>query len=424
MPKVKSESKTQTQSSPESKKRSPTNSSAGKKPPAGYNQPNLPGVEASTTARSTSAKTLPKEPEQRETLYPEPKARLGMLTADLAKKYLGWVTPVGEQKFGADRHFIHDLCGPVKFTNNVTNRPIYTAVVETLVQEILRGNWELNGEPVIIGKTGLVLNGQHTLIAIVLAAQKWSQAKQSYSDAWPEEPKVSKFVIVGIDESDKVVNTMDTCKPRTLADVFYRSEHFRDMPSNSRKKASRVCDYAVRLLWHRTGAGLDAFTPRRTHAESLDFINRHPTVLRCVKHIIEEDGKDGRIQRYMPPGYAAGMLYLMAASGSNESLYSESHLPVEADTVDLKLFDEACNFFVELAAGATGMVPVVEAFIKLADTGGTLEERCAVLSKAWLAYPKVKPDDLKLEYEIRDGVRYLVEQPTVGGIDLGPQRGE
>jgi len=52
----------------------------------------------------------------------------------------------------------------------------------------------------------------------------------------------------------------------------------------------------------------------------------------------------------------------------------------------------------------------------------TVQERCALLTKAWLCYAAGNPiteDAIALEYHTdEDGIRTLVESPTMGGIDL------
>lgn len=51
------------------------------------------------------------------------------------------------------------------------NRPICTANVNRLADEIEKGDWCLNGEPIIFADTGLLLDGQHRLSAVIKAKQ-------------------------------------------------------------------------------------------------------------------------------------------------------------------------------------------------------------------------------------------------------------
>jgi len=367
----------------------------------------------------------------REVIYEEVSSSICMeaqqtaITAQECKDLLGWQEETDEVKF-ANEYLLKDLHGcKIRCANNVTNRPLYKAILDTLQQEHLRKRWQFNGEPIIIGKTGLVLNGQHTMISLILAAQAWSLNKEKWEDYWTTEPTMDKLIVSGVDESDDTVNTMDTCKPRSLADVIYRSEFFSSMKTNDRRACSKITDYAIKLLWHRTGACLDAFAPRRTHAESLDFINRHPKLLACVKHVYEENGDDNKIGRYLSPGNASGLLFLMGCSASERKVYCSASVPSE-DSLDWSNWDKACDFWVVLASCDKKTCAIRTATSKMTEDSGGLSnaEKCAIIVQAWNAYVNDKPiteETLKLDYLVDQDtlVKQLVEHPNVGGIDLG-----
>ena len=348
----------------------------------------------------------------------------GAITAEQARKLLGWQEEAGEEKFG-DSYLLRLEDGTkVRCLNNVINRPLYPAVVKTLKQEHLRRRWRMNGEPIIVGRTGQILNGQHTLVSLILAAKDWS-SDDRWKEFWPTEPTMEKLVVFGINEDDTTVNTMDTCKPRSLTEVVFRSEYFADLKPKNRRAVSRMADYAVRFLWHRTGADIDAFAPRRTHAESLDFIARHPRVLECVKYIYEEDDA-GKVSRIVSPGYAAGLLYLMGCAKTDPLDYHSANISEKG--LDWSLWDTACEFWVLLAGKDKQLLPVHKAIAEiLQGGGGSVAERCAIICKAWELYlgkktitlESVMPDYLDAD----EGYRKLAEEPTVGGID-GADLGE
>lgn len=349
----------------------------------------------------------------------------GPITVDKAKQLLGWEEEEEKKPFG-NKHLgeISRAYGAkVRCTNNVANRPIYSSQLETLKQEILRGRWVFNGEPIIIGITGLILNGQHTLLALILAAKEWA----THPDRWPvwtEAPTLDKLVIVGVAEDDDTVNTMDTCKPRSLADVIYRASYFKDLPGKAQKTVARMAQYAIKMMWLRTGIHMNAFAVRRTHAESVDFLNKHPQLLKAVRHIYEEDDDTGKIAKYLSPGYAAAALFLMGCSSTDAKSYYTAEDPGEQH-LDLENWDRACEFFVELAGGAIGLKPVRDEIGKLISNGSTRwSDRWAVLAKAWQPYSNSKPVTAKavaLEFVVKDGDRHLVEDPTIGGIDVGEE---
>lgn len=366
------------------------------------------------------------KPTEREVVYPKPGATLyavgsssGPLTADVAKELLGFE----EVKKDFSRE-VNSLLGiKAVLNNNISNRPIYTSTVQALSQEILRKRWKLNGEPIILGVTGLDLNGQHTLLAMILAVQLWEENPDAYP-GWEEAPTIDKFVIVGIDESDEVVNTMDTCKPRSLADVIFRSHYFEKMESSDRRKCAKICDYAVRMIWNRTGIG-NAFELRRTHSESLAFIENHPKLLECVKFCYEEEGEatdKGKISCYINVGFAAALMYLMGSSNTDPSNYQDSDNPNE-DMLNWDNWEKACDFWVSLAGSelsTSGLKKFYNAHLREYGVPG-VKEKCYMLAKAWILFSDVgNTKAMSLSYEENeDGIRCLAEFPTTGGIDIG-----
>lgn len=350
------------------------------------------------------------------------------ITVELAKKWLGWTVAKPEDKWGDD-YLLRDLSGnKVRCTNNMRNRPLTMSSVAALMQEMLKGRWRLNGETIILGTDGTLLNGQHTLCALVLAEEERTIGKRA--DHWqqyqPHPMTIEKVVVTGIATDDSTVNTMDVCKPRSLAEVIYRSEYFANVKPSQRKAISRATDYAVRLLWKRTGAFMDAFAPRRTHAESLDFIQRHPSLLKAVQHVVEEDDK-GSISKFLTVGYSSAMLYLMATSATADDscLQYQQQTPTEA-TLSLELWDKACEFWVVFGAGGDSLRPLKYALGALYndDTAtASIGAKLALFAKAWNVWSlgdDLTDDALELHYVTDDdGLRTLAECPVVGGIDIG-----
>lgn len=374
--------------------------------------------------------TIEEESAEREIVYPDVRPKLfagdNALTEKTAKKLIGWEpasenAKEGVRVIGTERVFLH---------NNVRNRPIYPAIYLTLKQSILRRRWKVNGESIIVGRTGIVLNSQHTLLALILAVKEWKENPDKWLQFWETEPTIEKTAWFGIEETDEVVNTIDTAKPRTLTDVIYRSEYFQTLTSEKdRKHCAKRLAYAVQRLWDRTGAKQDAYAPIRTHMESIDFINRHGRVLEAVKHIYEEDGTDQRISRYISPGYAAAAFYLMGTSATereneHKTGYIQVRIPSE-EQLDFSNWDTAANFWVELAGRKKTLAPLNEALGTAYEQGyANVEVRWALVAKAWLAYVdrgEITEEDLQLEFTKDEdtGAPVLQEYPSVGGIDLG-----
>lgn len=371
-------------------------------------------------------KTRTRKEGGRQVIYPQVSVRLcqgkDAITVETAKQLLGWEEEE-EEKFGTDYLLKNKEGKKVRCTNNRTNRPISKATLATLKQELLRGKWQFNGEPVIVGRTGVILNGQHSLLSLIHSEEERVAESDTWKDLHPKPLRMDKLVVFGVSEQDQVVNTIDTCRPRSLSDVIFRSGYFQDLKTSDRKVVAKMTDYAVRLLWYRTGGGLNAFAPKRTHSESLDFIDRHPRILECVKHVWEEDSHEKNISKYCSAGYAAGLLYLMGSCQTNPEEYRASENPSE-DCLDWNKWEDACDFFVLLAGGAKETNVIRTALGKIIDDGGgSQKERWALLIKAWNVFsPRkfISKQSIELKYQTdENGIRQLVECPSVGGIDLG-----
>lgn len=342
------------------------------------------------------------------------------ITARDARMLLGWEEESDTHTFG-NKYSITCNGKKVRLNNNINNRPIYQTTIETLKQEHLRKRWRMNCEPIIIGRTGLILNGQHTLISLVLAVEEW-ETNEVWKEYWPKEPTMDKLLVCGAPEDDDTVNTMDTCKPRSLMDVIYRTGYFKNLPVSDQKVVSKMLDYCIRRLW-RTVGDQDAYSIRRTHSESIAFLELHPKCLDAVRFIYEEDdGKAKSIAKFIPAGTAAAMLYLQACSNTNPDSYYTSDKPTE-ELLDMSLWEKACSFWTKLAKGDDKLNAIKSSITALTMEGScSVSERWAILVKAWNAYKDKDPitkEELALEYDYKDNFKVLIEEPLLGGIDVG-----
>lgn len=339
------------------------------------------------------------------------------ITVEKMKEILGWREGTAEfyhLKDRDDKYIILD--------NSTRNRPFSMSLAEMYVQEHLNKRWRLNGENLIIGKYGEVISGQHRGAALILAEQDRVKEPR-WQENWPDTITMSTFVAVGVEETDDVVNTVDTGKPRSLSDTIYRSEHFADLPPKPRKRASSMADWCIRMLWQRTGAQADAFSPRRTHGASLEFLDNHRKIRQAVRHVLEEDA-DGGISAVLSPGYSSAMLYLMAAGKTDPVKYrakaeegqrSEKYL-------DFSLLDKAMEFWLLLGQEGSDISKSVSHKIKQLNRRqnadgemipATLDEKMIVVTYAWLAFLDGKEPKFPREEDL------LKNPPLLGGIDLG-----
>ncbi len=378
----------------------------------------------------------------RKVKYPEYKVELrygkNALTRKEVREYLGWCTsPEEAEKAGVKHPTLKDEEGTDVFLlNNTGNRPLQEAWARTLGQDVLnsgpklpveRRRWQFNGESVIIGDYGNVLSAQHRMIGLELACQQWEGENSSHwKKIWPTMPTLDTIIVYGVKETPEVVRTLDNVRPRSLADVIYTSGFFANMDPADHKKCAKILDHAVKLLWHRTGAMIDPFAPRRTHGESIDFINRHMSLLKTVKHIFKEDKKRA-ISKYISPGYAAAMCFLMAASNTDGEEYRGMSTPTEKG-INFDNREKAYGYWSTFANGEdTELYRVREAIGALTgpDASGTpsLAEKMAILMKGWfsfLAGEDVTTESVELDYyQDSDNIYHLREKIDVGGIDMG-----
>lgn len=237
-------------------------------------------------------------------------------------------------------------------------------------------------------------------------------------------------IIVGVEEDDSVVNTIDTGKPRTLSEVIYRSHYFEGKTNREKEALSKICADGVSLLAYRSGLDREAFcVGKRTHADSLEILERHITLLKAVKHVYDEShGSGTHLREFIPLGWAAALLYLMGSSTTDSEKYRNHDHPSE-NLLEWDRWDEACEFIVLLSQDVPEMNAVREELARLNE----LElkkplNQCHVLVKAWLAFLEhgaqynLKAKDVQLETkESEDGEPFVnpTDYPSVGGIDLG-----
>lgn len=373
-----------------------------------------------------------KQPEG-EIVYPEVDVILckddTQLTCAQAEKFLQWTAEGEGESFEADYLLVDETGKKIRCPANNSNRPFDKTHAKVLQGEILRGNWRLNGESIVIGKYGQVLSGQHRLVALVLAVQEWEADPSKYPH-WKEEPTIPCLVITGVEEDDKTVNTIDTGKPRSLSDVIYRSHYFDGKTNKEKEALAKICAASVSMLAYRTGLDNEAFcVGRRTHADSLSILERHLTLLKAVKHVYEEShGSGTHLREFLPLGYAAALLYLMGSSASDPTKYQSADHPSEK-LLNWDKWDSASEYIVLLSQDVPEMNAIREELARL--NGYELKSplnQCHVIAKGWLEFDRVgagtriKEKAVQMDVqESEDGEFYInpSDYPSVGGIDKG-----
>lgn len=423
-----------------------------------------------TSTGPVEAKSIPLKGKERPILYPVYKVDIccnpvdgtnyaGPLTAAKAKKLLRWETEseffqrrsasdpkMTEKKcrFGDD-YLLKNYAGEkVRCWSNARNRPFDPTHAGKLAQDILNRNWELNLENIIIGCTGLVLSGQHRLCALILAVEEWyatkvQNNKSHWEEFWEEEPYLETTIAFGAKETDKVMRTYDNVKTRTLADTIFTSPFFgRITSSEDRKEVCKMMDSAVDLLWKRTKQATN-WSKYQTHSSSLDFLDKHPKIEACVKHIF--DNNENRIisNLKLNPGACAGMMYLMGSGSTDGEEYYYPQSPKEEKQLKWDHWDKATEFWNGLVDSKNEGFNVLRNTlsslqVSLSDMldGAVVPEKVKqmVLSIAWNVF--LEEQDINEEMlDLKKYIGYnekkerlmISEEPTVGGIDCGVVKG-
>jgi hypothetical protein len=190
-----------------------------------------------------------------EVIYPELEVMIfrgdNPLKVAEAKKILGWQEESENVKFGND-FLLKDLQDKkIRCGRNRKNRPFQASLAKEWMSEVLKLHWKLNGETIIVDRLGELQSGQHRLIGLILAAQESILHPGKWRQYWKgQEPTMDTIIVVGVSEEDETINTIDCGKPRSLADVIYRSPFFSDLNASERSSCARVCSFAVKLIWH------------------------------------------------------------------------------------------------------------------------------------------------------------------------------
>ncbi len=359
------------------------------------------------------------------------------VTHEVAKQMMGYrVLPPEstEPPMGTDVEGNKYVCD-----NNTRNRPFTDADARKYAQDFLNRNFKLNGEALIFGTTGEVLSGQHRNMGLIYAEQCWRLNKPlrgsgevDWKAKWPDGPPILETVAsYGIDEGPETIRTLDNVKTRSVSDMLYGMGLLTAKTPSQMKTLSRATDFAMRFLWHRVGADLDAYAPRRTNSEAEDFVRRHKRLCEAVAHVCDNDSQ-GKVSKIVPTGVASGLMYLMASCKTDPTGYRSAEHPGD-DQLDFSAWDKAEEFWVLLVGGNPDFKAVKDALKALfgvnTQLNPTVAEKVGVLVNAWNLFvngEKMTPGKLKLEYaqecfgedgELESHV--MVNPPVVGGIDQG-----
>lgn len=281
----------------------------------------------------------------------------------------------------------------------------------------------INGSSIGLSRTGRVESGQHSLCALKKANQLYRAAPKGTYPEWDEYlakhgdrhdwgpngtpgPVLETILVTGLSEDRRVLMTVDNCKPRSEADVFYTSDIFvklRDLPAK-RQEMSRMLASCVDMFWKRT-----ARKGYKTHTEVMQMVQDHGKLIKAVEHLFQENAEvrrtaEGKLvggylitNLGLSAGQAACLCYLMGCSASDGDEYRNGKPAPREKELDWSRWDKAKQFW-SMIGGDAGFEPVRRALLtkiiggnetEITLAGGLAQRsKLALLAKAWEVFHK------------------------------------
>lgn len=224
---------------------------------------------------------------------------------------------------------------------NNSNRPMSQGVAKLYANEMLRGQWKCNGEPLIFsidadGNEHLI-SGQHRLQGLILA-----QKAVEKGEDWPvAQPEWDAVVISGVPHD--TADTVDTGKIRTHSDVLFRDPYIDTIIPDSwndtvakRKLWTKTLAGAARLVWLIDGGAVVSSAPKFLISEMLIFIQHtHPELYKFVTMVLDANDADGGnkgLKMSLP--YLAALCYVASIDNTKGGGTAIVIDETTADTID------------------------------------------------------------------------------------------
>lgn len=241
---------------------------------------------------------------------------------------------------------------------NNSNRPLSKGVAALYANEMLRGQWKCNGEPLIFsvdadGNEHLI-SGQHRLQGLVLAQQAIEK-----DEVWPNAQTEWDTVIIYRVPHD-TADTVDTGKTRSHSDVLFRDPWVDSVipeawnaTISKRKTWTKTLAGAARLVWLIEGGAVVSSAPKFLISEMLTFIqNQHPLLAGFVTMVLDANDSDGDnhgLKMSLP--YLAALTYV-ACLEENDVLDDNGDTIKEVRIIDD--IQDAMDMFLNQLAVGTG----------------------------------------------------------------------
>lgn len=152
----------------------------------------------------------------------------------------------------AELEFITPALAKQLLEQNPRNRNLSGMAVKKYASDMKTGRWNNNGQTIVISESGYLLDGQHRCAAVLASGVT-----------------IAAFVVRGA--PDKVYTTIDTGRPRSLADLL-TIEGYVD--------AKRLQSVSTITYNYATGA---AYGYQPTKAALFEFVTAHPYLTDAVR---------------------------------------------------------------------------------------------------------------------------------------------
>jgi hypothetical protein len=159
----------------------------------------------------------------------------------------------------------------IMLDGNTGNRPLSSATVDKYASAMKRGEWILNGEPIIIFEDGTVGNGQHRLHAVIKSGAP-----------------LQTLIVYGA--KNEAFKTLDGGKPRRAPDILAINGNI-----NVTCLASAARSYMIEYIYGRAQFEI-------TSTQILDVVNNHPH----INHWVVKQ-QNGKCKKVMPSAFAGIM---------------------------------------------------------------------------------------------------------------------
>lgn len=170
---------------------------------------------------------------------------------------------------------------------NTHNRPKRDRRISMYARDMADGNWLLNGDAIRFSETGVLLDGQHRLMAVI-----------------ESEATIESVVVRGLPNETQA--TMDHGSSRQMSDEL----HLR-----GEKNSSVLAAVARRVsLWDAGFIVNSKYSP--TDAEMFAAIDRHPELRMCTNYGVSHRGDMSDV---LPASHVAFGLWLIGQGGEVEA---------------------------------------------------------------------------------------------------------